>query len=238
MRQINLIVEPIRRKEEETFFAITSPKPSENQVSYPWEQIGTQRQITKEFFRCRGNPLNPPIQVKGEGQKISYHLDCEGIQGHSLPIKGEKEFIYPILIDLLNMIQEKTNKRVIITSAHRCPTHNTYVDPSKSNRTSKHLIGAQVDFYVEGMESKPLAVMSLIELFYQNDAHFSPLEQKDHQWVNREITATLRPPHKHRNIDNQHPYPYLTIEVKYDRQKKRPVHFSWHQGYHGFYRNY
>src|SRR5688572_14981430 len=110
---------------------------------YPWEEgkVGKFPKITKEFFRCKGSLLNPPKP----------DADCGG--KHSLPLIHQKENVYSILIDLLNYLQQKTQKRVVITSGHRCPQHNTYVDPSARNQTSKHLIGAEVSFYVQGLEN-------------------------------------------------------------------------------------
>jgi len=114
---------------------------------------------------------------------------------------------------------------VVITSGHRCPTHNLYVDPSKKNRVSKHLMGAEVDFYVEEMEYEPLTVIGILEEFLKERSAF------------KEVIITYHPIEEKRNSDNQHGFPYITIEVKYDREKKQPVHFSWHQGYNGFHRS-
>jgi len=238
-RQVNLVVEPIKRKSSDHFFTIPTPQPSKNKEIYPWEKkyIGNLPRITREFFRCKGHPLNPPLCVESESHQITYQIDCGGIERHSLPIRHGSEFIYPILIDLLNTIQEKTHKPVVITSGHRCPTHNLYVDPSKKNRLSKHLMGAEVDFYVEGMEYEPLMVISIIDEFYKIDTEFNGLKNVENHWLNREVVVTCHPIEEKRNGDNQHPYPYITIEVKYDRENKKPVHFSWHQGYNGFHRN-
>lgn len=238
-RRVNLVIESINRQEGETFFTIDSPQPSENQPTYPWDHkyIGSHHRISKEFFRCKGHPLNPPLKIESATQTLTYQIDCGGMGTHSLPIREGKEFIYPILINLLNEIQEKTGKRVIITSGHRCPTHNLYVDATKKNRVSKHLIGAEVDFYVEEMEYEPLTVLSVLENYYQRNSQFASLQNAGNHWANKEVIITLHPVGEQRNADNQHPYPYLTIEVRYDSDTKRAVHFSWHQGYNGFHRS-
>lgn len=238
-RQVNLVVEPLQRKEGDAFFEIQEPQLADRKEVYPWQQkyIGKLPRITKEFFRCKGSPLSPPLRVESESKEITYQIDCGGMERHSLPVRQGEEFIYPILIELLNAVQQKTGKRVIITSGHRCPTHNMYVEPTKKNRVSKHLMGAEVDFYVEGMEYDPLSVVAAIEEFYQEDTQFQSLKQEGNVWRNKEIVITCHKATERRNGDNQHSYPYLTIELKYDRHGRKPVHFSWHLGYNAFHRN-
>lgn len=238
-RQVNLVVEPIQRKENDAFFVIQDPQPVKNKAIYPWQQkyIGQLPRITKEFFRCNGNPLNPIIKVESEASQVTYQMDCGGMERHSLPVRQGEEFIYPILIDLLNAIQEKTGKRVMITSGHRCPTHNSYVDPSQKNRVSKHLMGAEVDFYVKGLEYDPRSVVAVLEEFYRDDTDFQSLKKNGNVWSNKEIIVTCHLATDRRNGDNKHPYPYITLELLYDRHSRKPVHFSWHLGYNAFHRN-
>jgi hypothetical protein len=238
-RQMNWVIEPIKRKGADEDFFIPEPQQVETPLIYPWEDkyIGKLPRITKEFFRCKGNPLSPPLEIISATHLISYQLDCGGIEEHSLPIREGEEFIYPILITLLNEVQKISHKKVIITSGHRCPTHNLYVDRTQKSRTSKHLMGAEVDFYVEGIERHPLSVVQILEKFYEDDEEFGPLKPVEGKWTNREVTLSCYGSKERRNGDNLHPFPYLTIEVKYDRQTKRPVHFSWNQGYRDFYRN-
>ena len=226
-RQVNLVVQPIKRKSTDHFFDLRDPKPTQNQEVYPWQKNYTGKipRITKEFFRCKGNVLNPPLRIASETQQITYQIDCGGLERHSLPIQNGKEYIYPILIDLLNHIQEKTGKRVVITSGHRCPIHNRYVDPSKKNRVSKHLMGAEVDFFVEGMEYDPLSLIEILESYYKD----KPLINKQNHWMNSEVVITCHSIDEPRNGDNQHKYPYLTIELR--------IPFSWQLGYNGFYRS-
>lgn len=218
VRARNLTIRPIERQSDEFFFEKTD-HPPKKRAPYPWEgrSVGGFPRITKEFFRCQGNLLNPPIQILQNGNVI-YHLDCGGIEGHSLPLKEGKEFIYPILIDLLNHVQKETGKRVVITCGHRCPTHNLYADPSKQGRTSKHLVGAEVDFYVEGLEHSPQTVIDTLLTFPQN----------------KEAVFTIVHESEGRDYDNNHPYPYITIEVRYDRESHRPVSYNWHQAHNGY----
>ena len=107
VRERNLTTAPIQRQSNETFFAL--PPVEEKKIPlYPWEarRIGSHLRITKEFFRCKGEILNPPIQLQRNNQ-IFYHLDCGGIEKHSLPIRDGKEFIYPILIAQLHQASHR-----------------------------------------------------------------------------------------------------------------------------------
>ena len=128
--------------------------------------------------------------------------DCEGSRRHGLPIIQGKEGVYPILLDLLNYLQKKTGKRVIITCGHRCPAHNTYSDPSRKPH-SKHQIGAEVDFYVQGMEERPQEIAGLLMQYYQetpstkttrNSLNSSAMRKPDTEiqpWMNKEIFIKL-----------------------------------------------
>lgn len=202
------------------------PPPPESQAKapYPWEEgkVGDFPRITKDFFRCKGNRLNP--------SKGSFR-DCQG-DAHGLPLQEGKEHIFPCLLEILNHIQEKTQKRVVVTAGHRCPQHNTYCDPSNTN--SKHLIGAEVDFYVEGMENEPEEVLKLIKEFYKGQKEYEIFQKYERAglnvstppWFNKEIFIKLYKEGEGRNVDNQHPYPYLGLQVRYDRKKDKPVVFD------------
>ena len=236
IRTQNLVIAPIQRQSNEKRFAPPSLS-LKNRPPYPWEKkwVGGHLRITKEFFYCRGNRLNPPIRILREKDFI-YHLDCGGIETHSLPMRKGKEFIYPILIDLLNHLQEKLKRRVVITCGHRCPTHNLYCDVSKHGQTSKHLIGAEVDFYVEGLESEPQKVLNALFSYYKKPMSQAPLfaDVPTPSWHNQEVAITLFHPTEGRDFDNDHPYPYISIQVRYDRDTKRSVHYHWHQAHHGY----
>ena len=229
--------------------------------SYPWDKkrVGTFPRISKEYFRCKGNHLNPVLfsySSNGEEQPPTRIQDCSG-SAHSLPISldedplaisQEKEFIYPILIKLLNYIQEKTEKQVIITCGHRCPKHNTYSDTSKQNRYSKHMIGAEVDFYIQGLENYPQNIVNLLMKYfkenpeYKDQFEFTTFQRYQKQdtnastlpWFNKEIFIKLLKKHEGRDFDNRHTYPYISIQVRHDKEKKKNVSYNWNQAYRGF----
>lgn len=214
---------------------------------YPWEQgkVGKLPKITKEFFRCKGSSLNPPRTelINGENSQIN---DCGGSDKHSLPLIDGKENVYPIMIDILNYLQAQTKKRVIITSGHRCPDHNTYVDSSPGNAYSKHTIGAEVSFYVQGFEDKPEAILKLIQAYYAKNpdkrySEFKRYEKEDANVsfppiLNQEIFVKIFRKKEGRNHDNRHPYPYLSIQVRYDKKKNEKVTYSWDKAYNNFLR--
>lgn len=235
----NRKAEYIYRKNDWVFY---SPLPQTKKAlpQYAWDRkyCGSFPCITKEFFRCRGNSLNPAVTKQNEGSKEhTIFRDCMGSDHHGLPLREGEEFIYPCLLDLLNYVQEKTHKRVVITTGHRCPEHNTFCDPSPSNFGSKHMIGAEVDFYVEGMENQPQVVIEHIIAYYKEhfpgQKAYEKFERSDKKlnvvtppWINKEIFVKLYLPHEGRDADNQHPYPYIGMQVRFDRDRSEPVRFD------------
>lgn len=249
IRQKNQKGEYIYRKHNESLATI--PPPKKILPTYSWNQNSTAKfpKITKEFFRCKGSSLNP-FHVVQQKNKTIRQYDCSGASKHSLPLKNGKEFIYPILIDLVNYIQETTAKRVVITCGHRCPIHNTYADPSSVNQYSKHTIGAEVSFYVQGLEEHPEQIVKIIHNFYKitpryagkkEYEEFKRYEKSDtnvstQPWFNKEIFIKLYEKKEGRNFDNRHPYPYLSIQVRHDRDTNEKVIYTWEKAYHNFHR--
>lgn len=242
--------EYIYRMHNQHFFSISPPEINP-QEPYPWEigQVGNHPKITKEFFRCKGSSLNPVHLVQEKGELVRYY-DCGGAEKHSLPLKDQKEFIFPILIDLMNYIQAKTQKKVVITSGHRCPEHNTYVDPTSNNLYSKHMIGAEVSFYVQGLENQPEKIVKLIQEYYlvtpkykdkKEYLEFQKYEKEDSHistrpWYNKEIFIKLFKKKEGRNFDNRHPYPYISVQVRTDFDTGEKVLYSWEKANHNFLR--
>ncbi len=245
VRRLNCKGEPIHRCHDETYYVL-SPLQHTPRTPYPWESEINLPKITKEFFRCKGSSLNPEIVDSSDLLHPTPLTDCPGYTRHGLPIIRGKETVYPILLDLLNYVQKKTGKRVIITCGHRCPPHNTYADLSKENRVSKHQIGAEVDFYVQGMEERAQEIVGILMQYFQEN----PIYKKDKEclefrrlpapeisvepWYNKEILIKLFQKHEGRDWDNRHPNPYLSIQVRYDQETKEKVSYSWakaHQGY-------
>jgi hypothetical protein len=233
----------IYRKKGQFFFKNYTYEKAPPPVYY-WESGLSPKHppITKEFFRCKGSGLNPIHLVAENGKETLRYSDCNGPDKHSLPLKNQKEFIYPVLIDILNWIQLNTGKRLIITSGHRCPEHNSYVDPSPKNHCSKHMIGAEVSFYVQGMENDAEKIVQKILDFYKNQPRYRG--QKEYEifyrydketdtaiqpWFNKEIFVKLYTKNEGRNFDNRHPYPYISIQVRYDRDLQERVSYSWPQ---------
>jgi hypothetical protein len=219
VKEINQVKESIERKEGEAFFTILPPKVKEHRP-YPWEEryIGSIRKITKEFFRCKGSSSNPPEIVTGK--EPVYFYDCTP---HSLPIRDGEERVSTVLIDMLNFVQQKLQSRVVITSAHQCPTHQKYLKKEKKSKMSRYLVGAKVDFYVEGYERKPQEVAALLSTFFKEPL---TVQVKGQEWSNKEVRLILRKTGERRNKDNRHPYPYFTLE-------DRSFHYTWDHAYKG-----
>lgn len=249
LRKMNASGEHIYRTHDEIHFAIKKPTHFVR-TNYPWEEtyVGNQIKITKEFFRCKGNSHNTPITKQTDGQ-AAFIVDCGGMQHHSLPLKDGKEHIYPALFDLLNYIQEKTQKKVVITCGHRCPTHNTYADSSHYNENSKHMIGAEVDFYVKGLEWSPETVVNIIKQYYKEhpqfklETTFTDFERYENEtnvstlpWYNKEVFIKLFKKDEGRDLDNNHRFPYLSIQLRWDRDNDEQVTYSWSKAFNNYLR--
>lgn len=249
MRQHNAQKEAIYRSHKDQNYVIEAPV-HRVRDAYPWEPsfAGKYPRITKEFFRCKGSESHTPYPK--ENDPTTLINDCGGLLQHSLPVRKGKEFIYPILLDLLNYVQRKTSHRVVITCGHRCPTHNTYADASIFNQSSKHMIGAEVDFYVEGMENAPEKIVDLIMGYFKETAPYKG--GKDYEkflrlesqltnvstspWYNKEVLIKLYQKHEGRDFDNKHSYPYLSLQVRFDRDAQEKITYSWDKAFKGFLR--
>lgn len=222
-RSANLKGEFIYRTSGENHYAI--PIPTQRvRAPYPWEDVdrGRCKKITKEHFRCKGDNRHPPhINHKDPARPVNY-FDCAGPHQHTLPLREEREYIYPTLIELLNYVQKRTGLPVEITCGHRCPIHDAYADPSSQN--SKHMIGAEVDFYVKGMEHQPEKIVRLLMENYKVPFQRLPASTPSTPpWYNEEILIKLYRENEGRDFDNRHPYPYITIQIRYDKDLREKV---------------
>lgn len=246
----NVVGEYIYRMDGEHSFDPAQPL-RRNPPAYPWDagNSGPLPKLTKEYFRCKGSSLNP-VRIAEQNGKMVRFYDCGGVEKHSLSLKDGKEFVYPILIQLVNYIQTKTGKKVVITSGHRCPEHNSYVDAAQENQTSKHMIGAEVSFYVQSLENNPDRVVKLIQEYYTSNPkykgkkdylEFKRYEKNDtnvstQPWYNKEVFIKLFKKKEGRDFDNRHPYPYISIQVRYDEDKREKVVYDWNQAYRNYLR--
>jgi len=242
----HLQLNPLISSDERPY--IIAEEPTKNTPpKFPWE-YGTQHgipPITKEFFRCQGSPLNQKkitLSDLGDTEELS---DCGGYEEHGLPLRDGKEFVQPILINLLNALQEKFSERVVITSGHRCPKHNTYVDPSTFNKTTRHLLGAEVAFYVENFENRPQEVIKSIQEYFakEDEKKYRQFHRWEKEtdvstkpWYNEEIFIKLYKKEEGRDFDNRHPYPYISVQVRYDRNKHEKISYSWDKANRQFLR--
>jgi hypothetical protein len=242
--QSNIKGEYIVRNSDEKIIQIDSIQ-AHKRENYPWEngQFAPIPNITKDFFRCQGSSLNPPkvVQKGGEIQPI---YDCGGYQRHSLPLREGKEFIYPILIDLLNEVQKKTGKKVVITCGHCCSDHHHYLYPEGEDKYSKHLLGAEVDFYVQGMEENPEKIISIIFEYYRENHKYANKvdyqefrkDEKGDIWLNKEIYVRVVKKFEGRDFDNRHPYLYVSIRVRYDCEMNKAVIYTWEGAFQNIHR--
>ncbi len=200
---------------------------------YPWENETCFPKITMNTLRCRG--CKDYTKRARNGKEYE---DCNGMKDHGLPYVDGDEFVYPVLVSLLNKIQNTLNKKVVVTSGHRCPKHNDYLNLGKF-RISKYMIGAQVDFYVEGMEKECEEVIEQIIALYKEDtdnfSHFtkSRSDKGTPSWRNKEISISIQKEGEHSVLDNKD-HSVISISVRYDRTKQEHVYLDWKQAYQGF----
>ena len=245
IREMNKVGKKISRKSEDELLSLVLPK-ERLQTSYPWEMTSYQKYpyITKEFFRCKGRSDSPSF-LKGE-ERI---FDCTGSERHSLPLSHGKEFVYPILIELLNFLQKELDAKVIVTCGHRCPQHNRYSDTSEFNTTSKHMIGAEVVFYVEGYEKKAERVVEALISYYSQDKFKDkkPLQEfkrytkgnlnvSTSPWFNQEVFIKLYKATEGRDRDNAHSHPYVSIQVRNDLTLNEAVTYTWKKAFYNYLR--
>jgi len=228
--------EYINREKGESRIDLSKPQKTVAD-KYPWERITPSLPLlTKEHFRCKGCYINPSKMVVKWGQE-ELCRDCDGIDGHSLPIKDDREFIYPVLIQMLNDVQQHLGAHVCITSGHRCLDHHTYATDGFGKVNSKHMIGAAVTFYVQNFENTPEVVVDALQACYQKkspaafestDVAFQrwDLDKTDVStppWYNKELFIKIYRSHEGRDGDNNHSYPFISLQVRYDRDRKDKV---------------
>lgn len=245
IRRVNEVSEKIYRLDHEIVFTIEEPL-HQKREKYPWEAgvFANYLKITKEHFRCKGSALNLPRPTESGKDLVS---DCSGMLKHGLPYRDGKEFIYSKLIEILNYVQEKLESKVVITTGYRCPEHNAYADGSKANQVSKHQLGGEVDFYVEGYESRPKEVVAQIMQLYHDkkEEEYLPFKValkntrhlKHPGWYNKEIIVRIYEKDEGRDFDNRHPYPYISIELRYDREKDELVQYNWQNAHRNYIRH-
>lgn len=245
LKRLHCKAEPVLRSSED-FLYHPQPLKHKRRKFYPWESETNLPKITKDFFRCKGSVLNSAFFDPSDSENSKPISDCGGSTSHGFPILYGKENVYPALIELLNFVQKKTGKRVIITSGYRCPEHNTYADPRKEARVSKHQIGAEVDFYVQGMEERPLEIVGILMQYYREKPIFSKDrvykdfislgKEGGKKWKNREISIRIYEKDEGRDGDNQHPHPYICVQILQDRKTKERVEYSWKKAHLGYVR--
>lgn len=240
--------EPIRRLSSQATFALNAPSQNSPPL-YTWDAAYSElAPITKEHLRCKGDPKHP-IRHETIQDKEERLQDCIGGTRHSLPIHEGEEIEYPGLLELLNYLQSKTERRLVITCGHRCPDHHKYAEPLTGQTSSKHLVGAEVDFYIEGYEENPQAIVDLIFTYYREHPELSKKTKytqferytkpdtnvRTQPWFNKEVFVKMFAADEGRDFDNAHHHPYIGIMLRYDRARKQTVRYSWNQAYRGYY---
>lgn len=237
IKKMHALSEPILRYATEQFHPISFPEKKVRE-RYSWENTLAHQfpKITKEAFRCKGRG-HPKPKILRENTAI---FDCQGADKHSLPLHEDKEAVYPALLEILNYLQDHLRKKVVVTSGHRCYIHQTYLLGTTAGAVTKYLLGAQVDFLMDGMQASSPKIIECLAAYYQE---IFP-DQKEYQleksvtgvWQNKEISLKLFAKHEGRNEDNCHELPYLSLELKHDRVLDKKIVVNYQQAVHGYYR--
>ena len=96
-----------------------------------------------------------------------------------------------------------------------------------------------MDFYV--IASEPDDIITLLKEYYlqdeevSSDPDFTTFKRYEKEnvnvrtkpWYNQEIFIKLYQADEGRDLDNQHDLPYFSIQMRYDRNKKERVRFTW-----------
>ena len=128
--------------------------------------------------------------------------------------------------------------------------HNSYADNTPYNQNSKHMIGAEVDFYVQGMETKPEEIIKILMGYYKEMSLYKGEKQyleferlevgklnvSTPPWYNKEILIKLYKKNEGRDFDNRHPYSYISVQVRFDRERNEKVICDWQKAFNCYRR--
>ncbi len=93
------------------------------------------------------------------------------------------------------------------------------------------MLAAEVDFYLKGYD--PNKIIELLQEYYKGEPferfNSDKLDISTPAWFNKEIFIKLYLPGEGRDLDNTHPYPYISIQVRYDQDLKKRVVFDQEQ---------
>jgi hypothetical protein len=226
----NLSCEKIYRLSSEKNYHIDSLELATRQL-YPWENETKYPKITINTLRCRGSKDATPIK---SGDKI--FEDCGGLHDHGLPYQDGEEFIYPALITLLNRVQNSFDKKVVVTSGHRCPKHHNYLVKGQS-KISRYMMGCKADFTVEGLENRPEEIIVKIMDLYPNEK-FQKINQADGStlYTSKQFHLMINKEGEHSILGEKH-HPVVSVDVRYDQDKQEAIILDWDKSFHGFIRH-
>jgi hypothetical protein len=99
------------------------------------------------------------------------------------------------------------------------------------------------------MEERPQEIVGLLMQYFQetpiykNDKEsqefkrYEKTELETHPWMNKEIVIKLFQKNEGRDGDNRHPHPYLSLQVRYDRDSRQKVVYDWGKANQGYPRS-
>jgi hypothetical protein len=77
---------------------------------------------------------------------------------------------------------------------------------------------------------------------YKRDKQYQEFERLDKRgldistppWFNKEILIKLYKKEEGRDFDNRHPYPYISVQVRFDCEHNEKVVSSWQKAFNGY----
>ena len=102
------------------------------------------------------------------------------------------------------------------------------------------MVGAAVSFYIVGLEKAQEEIMKIILNYYRKSSlpekergkylEFKQMEKGEGcsmpSWYNKEICVKFYKENEGRDVDNSHPFPYVSIQVRFDRATQKEVSFK------------
>ena len=106
-----------------------------------------------KFSKGVGNIMATNIYKKGQAVKLSTHFNSSEFDCHGSGCCSQT-IINPQLVKYLQQIRDHFNAPITITSAYRCPTHNSRIGGAPGSRHSK---GDAADIVVKGRTPREVA---------------------------------------------------------------------------------
>ena len=125
----------------------------QNAASYKSKRAEMGMVYYNKFSKGVGNIMATNIYKKGQAVKLSTHFNSSEFDCHGSGCCSQT-IINPQLVKYLQQIRDHFNAPITITSAYRCPTHNSRIGGATGSRHTK---GDAADIVVKGRTPREVA---------------------------------------------------------------------------------